>query len=147
MPPLGDPGTNTTHERATRRGEPRAWCERKVNTLPGRVTRGWGAWVGTQKVTPCADALQEGGLTRWIIPKLGYDAVRPSTKSSDQVRRTHSKKHWNIKVYQFPWKFTKVRINLVYVSNALKHFKCFECFKRFKRVERFYTLQMRFKTL
>ena len=40
-------------------------------------------------------------------------------------------------VYQFPWKFAKVRINLVYVSNALKHFKCF---KRFKRVERFYTL-------
>ena len=43
-------------------------------------------------------------------------------------------------VYQFPWKFAKVRINLVYVLNALKHFKCFKCFKRFKRIERFYTL-------
>ena len=40
-------------------------------------------------------------------------------------------------VYQFSWKFAKVRINLVYVSNTLKHFKCF---KRFKHVERFYTL-------
>jgi len=34
MPPLGDPGTYTTHERATSRGEPRAWYESKVDTLP-----------------------------------------------------------------------------------------------------------------
>jgi len=33
-PPLGDPGTNRTHERATPRGEPHAWYERKVDTLP-----------------------------------------------------------------------------------------------------------------
>ena len=43
MPPLGDPGTDTTHERATPRAEPRASCERKVDTLPGQVTREWGA--------------------------------------------------------------------------------------------------------
>jgi len=33
-PPLGNPGTDTTHEGATSRGEPRAWYERKVDTLP-----------------------------------------------------------------------------------------------------------------
>ena len=33
-PPLGNPGTDTTHERATPRGEPRALYERKVDTLP-----------------------------------------------------------------------------------------------------------------
>ena len=33
-PPLGDPGTDMTHEGATPRGEPRAWYERKVDTLP-----------------------------------------------------------------------------------------------------------------
>jgi len=43
MPPLGDPGADTTHERATPRGEPRAWYERKVDTLPGQLIRGWGA--------------------------------------------------------------------------------------------------------
>jgi len=30
----------------------------------------------------------EGGLTQWINPKLGYNAVRPSAQSNDQVRRT-----------------------------------------------------------
>jgi len=43
MPLMGDPGADTTHERATPRGEPRAWYERKVDSLPGRMTRGWGA--------------------------------------------------------------------------------------------------------
>jgi len=33
-PPLGNPGTDTTHERATPKGEPRAWYERKAYTLP-----------------------------------------------------------------------------------------------------------------
>ena len=33
-PPLGNPGTDTTHEGATPRGEPRARYERKVDTLP-----------------------------------------------------------------------------------------------------------------
>ena len=33
-PPLGNPRTDTTHERATPKGEPRAWYERKVDTLP-----------------------------------------------------------------------------------------------------------------
>jgi len=40
----------------------------------------------------------------------------------------------------FSWKFAKVRFNLVYVSNALKHFKRFKCFERFKCVEHFYTI-------
>jgi len=30
---MGDPGADTTHERATPRGEPHAWYERKVDTL------------------------------------------------------------------------------------------------------------------
>ena len=42
-PPLGNPGTDTTHEGATLRGDPRAWYERKVDTLPRCVTRSWGA--------------------------------------------------------------------------------------------------------
>jgi len=33
-PPLGNPRTNTTHERAPPRGETRAWYERKVDRLP-----------------------------------------------------------------------------------------------------------------
>ena len=33
-PPLGNPWTDMTHEEATPRGEPRAWYERKVDTLP-----------------------------------------------------------------------------------------------------------------
>jgi len=37
------PGTDTTHERATPRGEPCAWYERKADTLPRQMTRGWGA--------------------------------------------------------------------------------------------------------
>jgi len=52
MPPLGNPGTDTTHERATPRGEPRAWYKRKVNTLPQQLIRGWDAWVGAQKIIP-----------------------------------------------------------------------------------------------
>jgi len=38
------------------------------------------------------------------------------------------------------WKFAKVRVNSVYVSNALKHFKRFKCFGRFKRAGRLYAL-------
>jgi len=37
------PGTDMTQERATPRGKPCAWYERKADTLPRRVTRGWGA--------------------------------------------------------------------------------------------------------
>jgi len=33
-PPLGDHGTDTTREGATPRGEPRAWYEGRVDTLP-----------------------------------------------------------------------------------------------------------------
>jgi len=33
-PPLGNPEKDTTHKEATPRGEPRAWYERKVDTLP-----------------------------------------------------------------------------------------------------------------
>jgi len=51
-PPLGDPGTDTTHERAITRGEPRAWYGRKEDTPPGQVISDWGACVGTQKVNP-----------------------------------------------------------------------------------------------
>jgi len=43
MPLLGDPGADTTHERAMPRGEPRAWYEKRVDTPPGRMTRSWGA--------------------------------------------------------------------------------------------------------
>ena len=32
--PLENPGTDTTREGATPRGGPRAWYERKVDTLP-----------------------------------------------------------------------------------------------------------------
>jgi len=42
MPPLGDPGTDTAHERAITRGEPRAWYEGKVDLPPGQVTSDWG---------------------------------------------------------------------------------------------------------
>jgi len=37
------PGIDATHERVMPRGEPGAWCERKVDAFPGGVTRGWGA--------------------------------------------------------------------------------------------------------
>jgi len=82
---------------------------------------------------------EKGGLTRWIIPKLGYDAIRLSTDNNDK-----SEEHVAVitRTSMFSWKFAKVRIDFVYVSNALKHFKCFKYFKyfkRFKRVERFYT--------
>ena len=43
LPPLGDPGTDTTHERAITRGEPRAWYEGKVDPPPGQVTSDWDA--------------------------------------------------------------------------------------------------------
>jgi len=43
MPLLRDPWIDTTPERATTRGEPRAWYERKVDTLLGQMTRDWGA--------------------------------------------------------------------------------------------------------
>jgi len=33
-PPLGNPGADTTHEEGHAQGEPRAWYERKVDTLP-----------------------------------------------------------------------------------------------------------------
>jgi len=80
---------------------------------------------------------EEGGLTRWIIFKLGYDTVRPSIENIDQVRRTHDSKYRIIRVYTLPWKFAKVRVYLAYALNTLKHFKRFKWFERFKRVERF----------
>jgi len=36
MPSLGDPGTDTTHERAITREEPRAWYEGKVDPSHGK---------------------------------------------------------------------------------------------------------------
>jgi len=40
---------------------------------------------------------KEGGLTQWINPKLGYDSVRPSAQSNDQVRRARGNAHVLIK--------------------------------------------------
>ena len=57
MPPLGDPVADTTHERATPRGEPRAWYKIRVDTLPGRMTRGWGHELALRKSPPAPDAL------------------------------------------------------------------------------------------
>jgi len=112
MPLLGDPGTDTTHERATTRGKPRAWYERKVDTLPGRVTSNWDAWVGTQKVNPRnRSTLQKRGLTRWKNPKLGGGAVGPSA----QNKRSSQKGTWQYPRAhkEFQGKFAKVHVNSV----------------------------------
>jgi len=43
MPPQGDPWDRYDSREGHAQGKPGAGCERKVDTLPGRVTRGWGA--------------------------------------------------------------------------------------------------------
>jgi len=55
------PGTDTTHERVILRGESDAWCKRKVDTLPGRVTKGWAHELAPGKPPDAPDALQGKG--------------------------------------------------------------------------------------
>ena len=119
------PGTDMTHERVTLWGEPGAWCKRKVDTLPGWMTRGWGAWVGTQKVTPRARSTSRKEGSRNGIT-LGWVATL-----RDPLRRITIKLEEHVLIKCF--------------NESLSRYALIQL--RFERSkEYFYTLSMRFNT-
>jgi len=103
------------------------------------VTRGWGVWVGTQKVTPCARCTSRkedshNGITLSWDTTLWGSLRRITIKSEEHVTISTG-------ISIFSWKFAKVRVNLFYVSNVSRHifihfqcaltrFKCGRCIKR-----------------
>ena len=98
-------GADTTHERVKLRGEPGAWRKRKVDTLPGRVTRGWGARVGTQEVTPRARSTsrKEGsrnGITLSWVAALWDPLRRITIKSEEHVAISTCSLNVSVKVCQ-----------------------------------------------
>jgi len=72
MPPLGDPGTDTTHERAMPKGEPRAWCERKSPLAQMHSKK-----VVVMTNLPIQKVLQKpdvaGRMVRWAVELSDFD--------------------------------------------------------------------------
>ena len=68
------------------RDEPGAWCERKVDTLPGEWLKPGRHELAPRMSPPAPAALREGGNSRDRMSlRLGYGAMRPSTCDSNQV--------------------------------------------------------------